>query len=216
VYDVYRRHWTALAFGVRAFPAAGLSVGAELDRTRPSFDGDSIFNWFTQTPTSRWLGSIGYSPRKLLRTSASFGFRWVGTQGDPYARDGAPTAARSDATLLGSLAGVLSLEPTELSLSTTAEAGDRGHLLGADLGVGHRMGGGRYDSRALVSLYDWDDPLRKDRDATSFSYVLGAGMKGGSGLFGRSRFGVEWEHTLNRLVSQRFRVLATLELEVFR
>ena len=73
-----------------------------------------------------------------------------------------------------------------------------------------------YDSLAILSLYDWTDPLRDDRDATSFSYGLGAGMRGGSELFGRSRFGLEWDHTVNRLVSQRFRVLATLELEVFR
>jgi tetratricopeptide (TPR) repeat protein len=55
-----------------------------------------------------------------------------------------------------------------------------------------------------------------DRDATSFSYEHGAGMRAGSELFARTPYGLEWEHTVNRLVSQRFRVLATLELEVFR
>jgi hypothetical protein len=216
VYDLYRDQWTALVVGARAFPTSRLSLGAELDRTRPSFDGDSIFNWFTQGPTTRFLGRFDYTPWKRLRTSASWGVRWFETEGDPYAFDGDRRVDRNEATLVGSLAGVLALDLTELSLSAIAEAGDRGHLSGADLRVERSLGGGRYDSLAILSLYDWTDPLRDDRDATSFSYVLGAGMRGGSELFGRSRFGLEWEHTMNRLVSQRFRVLATLELEVFR
>jgi hypothetical protein len=84
------------------------------------------------------------------------------------------------------------------------------------LSVRQSFDGGSYDALALVSLYDWADPLRRDRSATSFGYVLGAGMQAGTALFDQSRLGLEWEHTLNRLVSQRFRVLATLELEVFR
>jgi len=216
VYDLYREAWSTLAFGLRAVPSSRLVLGAELDRTRPSFDADSIFNWFTQGPTTRFLGRLDYSPWKRLRTSGSWGVRWFETEGDPYALDADRATDRGDATLVGSLAGTLALELTELSLSAVAEAGDRGHLTGADLRVERSLGGGRYDSLAVLSLYDWGDPLRETRDATSFTYVLGAGMHAGSGLFGRSRFGLEWEHTLNRLVSQRFRVLATLELEVFR
>lgn len=216
VYDLYREQWNALSAGARVFPSSRLSLGAELDRTRPSFDGDSIFNWFTHGPTTRFLGHFAYAPEKRLRASASWGVRWFETEGDPIAFDGKRTVDENDATLVGSAAGTLDLELTELSLSAVAEAGDRGHLTGADLRVERSLGGGRYDSLAVLSLYDWSDPTRTARDATSFSYVLGAGMRTGSQLFGQSRFGLEWEHTINRLVSQRFRVLATLELEVFQ
>jgi hypothetical protein len=35
-------------------------------------------------------------------------------------------------------------------------------------------------------------------------------------LFSRGRFGVEWDHTMNRLVGQSFRMLATLDFSVLR
>jgi hypothetical protein len=70
--------------------------------------------------------------------------------------------------------------------------------------------GGFYDSLVVLSLYDWSDELRPQRDATSFGYVLGGGVS----PFETTRFGVEWEHSMNRLVGQRFRLLATLDLAV--
>ncbi|MEJ1960378.1 MAG: hypothetical protein WDO56_02010 [Gammaproteobacteria bacterium] len=62
----------------------------------------------------------------------------------------------------------------------------------------------------MLSLYDWDDALRSDRSATSFSYVLGGGVAPDFMGFSRGRLGLEWEHTMNHLVGQRYRVLATL------
>ena len=53
-----------------------------------------------------------------------------------------------------------------------------------------------------------DDDLRADRDATSFGYVAGAGYK----LFPRSLVMAEFEHNLNRIVGQRFRVMLWLTL----
>ena len=44
---------------------------------------------------------------------------------------------------------------------------------------------------------------RADRDATSFGYVAGAGYK----LFPRSLVMAEFEHNMNRIVGQRFRVM---------
>jgi len=58
--------------------------------------------------------------------------------------------------------------------------------------------------------------LRPDRSATSFSYVLGGGINPTFMAFSRGRVGVEWEHTMNQLVGQRFRMLATLNFTVLR
>jgi hypothetical protein len=77
------------------------------------------------------------------------------------------------------------------------------------------FGGGRFDGLLLLSLWDWSDALRPDRDALSFAYVLGAGYHPGPSLVGRTRLGVELEHNVNRLVGQRFRALATLDVTVF-
>jgi hypothetical protein len=220
VYDLYTRLWSDLAVSVDAAPNRVLNVGGELRRSRPTFDADSIFNWFSQGATGKALGRVAYAPLRAFDTSFWWGVHWFETDADPHASsasaasNGAPE--RGGHNLTAGTASRLRLFPAELTLSMLAEAGERGRVAGADLALRTLLAGGLYDSLAMLSLYDWADPLRDERDATSLTYVLGAGVVTGSGLFSRSRLGIEWEHTFNRLVSQRFRVLATLELGVFR
>jgi hypothetical protein len=87
--------------------------------------------------------------------------------------------------------------------------------VGADVTSKKTFDAGYYDSLLVLSLYDFADELRPDRYATSFTYVLGVGILPNA-LGTRSRVGVEWEHSMNRLVGQRYRLLATLDLSVFR
>ena len=68
----------------------------------------------------------------------------------------------------------------------------------------------RWSASARVSLYNWKDALRPDRDATSFQYVLGAAFRPSDVATGR----IEWEHDMNALVGQRFRILALLDITV--
>src|SRR5206468_3473508 len=77
---------------------------------------------------------------------------------------------------LASLGGRYRFGDGSLALNTMAESGGAGHRYGGDLTGRKRYDGGYYDSLAVLSLYDWDDALRSDRSATSFSYVLGAGI----------------------------------------
>jgi len=84
--------------------------------------------------------------------------------------------------------------------------------VGADLTTTKTFEGGLYDALVVLSLYDWEDALRPTRDATSFGYVLGGGVS----PFERTRLGLEWEHDMNRLVGQRYRVLATLDLTILK
>jgi hypothetical protein len=86
------------------------------------------------------------------------------------------------------------------------EAGQSGHRLGADLTTRQQFAGGRYDSLVVLSLYDWRNETRAGRDATSFGYVLGGGIL----PLQNTRLGIEWEHNMNRLVGQRFRLLGSL------
>jgi len=99
-------------------------------------------------------------------------------------------------------------------LNTDAVGGARG-LGGIPTLAGF---GGVYACAVLcvLSLWDWSDALRPDRDATSFGYVLGAGVTPGPTFFTRSRLGVELEHDMNQLVGHRFRALVTLDLTVLK
>ena len=61
-------------------------------------------------------------------------------------------------------------------------------------------------------MYGWSDPTRPDRDAVSFGYVLAAGFSPAQ----VARFKLEWEHDTNRLVGQRYRIVALVNLLVIK
>jgi hypothetical protein len=99
---------------------------------------------------------------------------------------------------------------TVLRARGTFERGDGGRRQGGDLSGERRFMGGRWTASARVSLFDWKDNLRADRDATSFAYVLGGGFRPSPVLEAL----LEWEHDMNRLVGQRYRLLAIVNLAV--
>lgn len=219
VYDLYLSRATEYDASVDAYLTPELTVGAGLDHYLPTFDGDSIFNWFSHQGMTTYEARAEWAPSRRFAIAASGGLRAFTTQGDPerYASavadaDPAPPprgeATRTDA--------VTSLDArhrtTEGSVAARGvlEAGERGHRRGGDVTLRRLVLGGRFDALGIVSLYDWRDALRPDRAATSLQYVLGWGVRAGR----RARFGAEWEHAMNRLVGQRYRVVATLELEV--
>jgi hypothetical protein len=140
------------------------------------------------------------------------------TEGDPNTYASAPDLNQSGRTFdyLGTFGGRYRFWDGSLALNTMAEAGDAGHRYGGDLTGRKQFDGGYYDTLAVLSLYDWEDALRPDRSATSFSYVLGGAIAPNFLSFSRGRLGVEWEHTMNHLVGQRFRMLATLNFSVLR
>ena len=83
--------------------------------------------------------------------------------------------------------------------------------MGGDVS-GQRILETRYVLRGRLGVWQWDDKLRADRDATNFGYMLGAGYRFAS----RSQAVFEWQHDMNRLVGQRFRALLTLSFAVTR
>lgn len=222
VYDLYLDRFTDLAAAIDWNATSRLSVGFDVDHLVPSYDADSIFNWFWHGANTRALGRLSFAPSQILQTALGWGFRFFQTNGDPSlpaAPDGAPE--RSSRTLrhtevLLNASAHARFASTSLSLSGIAEHGETGHRGGADLSVTRTYLGGRYDGLIVLSLYDWSDALRPSRSATSFSYVLGAGLLPSLELSGQGRLGVEWEHSMNRLVGQRFRLLCTLDLTVLR
>lgn len=201
VYDLLRTKTTGYGASADAFVTRGLDVGADLDYFLPTFDGDSIWNWFAHGGTTSTTARVRWDASRRITLSGSFGGRHFDTsRGDE---------ARWD--VLGTTSAGYRYPEGSFTLRATDEQGSRGHVRGADLYALRRFEGGLYDASAIVSLYDWDDPLRPDRSATSFTYVLGAGHR----PFDRTRVGLEWEHSMNQLVGQRFRALATLAVTVY-
>jgi hypothetical protein len=90
-----------------------------------------------------------------------------------------------------------------------ADAARNGQRVGLDV-YGERTLETRYVLSARAGVWQWEDPLRPDRDAVSFQYVAGAGYK----VWPRSLVFVDFEHDINRLVGHRFRGMLWLSLAV--
>ncbi|HVY25245.1 MAG TPA: hypothetical protein VHB79_01785 [Polyangiaceae bacterium] len=217
VYDFYNQIFSQYALTGDAYLGPRVTVGGRFERYTPTFDGDSIFNWFSHMPTTSALGRADVRFSRALQATLSGGVRWFETEGSP-----STYAADPDVSKTGRLFDIsvdagarYDLGRGSLGLRGGGETGQRGHRLGGDLTARRRFGI-RYDALCMVSLWDWSDALRPDRDATSFGYVLGAGLTPSPSFFARSRLGFELEHEMNRLVGQRFRALLTLDLTVLK
>ncbi len=242
-YDLYSQRVATFCGGLEGYVTEGLTLGADFDYFEPTFDADSIWNWFTKSPVTTVTGRASVDVTKRLDVSGSGGIRQWKTEGDPdtfglgecqaaqvadpaacvgrdyfdpsrdigvYARSEDARASASTTDVLGQLAGRYRFDSALLGLRAMTQSGDRGHRVGGDLYGDKRFEEGRYALGARVSVYDWADPLRPDRDATSFAYVLGAGYRPAGFVDTR----LEWEHDMNRLVGQRYRVVAMIDLKV--
>jgi hypothetical protein len=219
VYDFYNQLFSEHGAALDWYATERLTLGAEYDYFMPTFDGDSIFNWFSHSGMTSVLGRAELMLSRRIDVAASGGmkfFRTEGNSGEYAAAQVDPNRSpdRSQAGTRGDVVGMLGgryrFGSGSLGLRSLAEGGQRGHRIGGDLTGKKTYDGGFYDSLVILSLYDWADELRPTRDATSFSYVLGGGIS----PFETTRLGLEWEHAMNRLVGQRFRLLATLDLSV--
>ena len=215
VYDFYSQLFSEYRAGLDWYTTDSITLGAEHDYYFPTFDGDSIFNWFSHRGMSTTTGRASWAPSRRFDVSLSGGVRTYRTEGNAgtYSLNGGDrTTTGTLNDILGDIAGRYRWGDGSVGLRGMGESGRRGHRAGADLTTTKSFDEGLYDTLLILSLYDWSDDLRPERDATSFTYVVG----GGFSPLERTRMGIEWEHSINELVGQRFRVLATLDLTVLR
>jgi hypothetical protein len=218
VYDLYAGVASDLAAGVDWYATSRVTLGADVERIVPTFDGDSIFNWFERAAMSTATARADWRLSRRADVAATVGVRLFETLGDPevFATGDANAAVARQVDPFASLAGRYRYPSGTVSARGVFERGARGHRYGGDITTTKSFHGGFYDTRVVLSLYDWQDALMPDRRATSFSYVLGGGMSPGIELLDVGHLGFEWEHAMNRLVGQRFRALATLDLSVLK
>ena len=243
-YDLYSQIIGTLYAGLEAYLGHKVTVGADLDYFVPTFDADSIWNWFTRSPVTTILGRASVDVTSRFDIAASGGIRMWKADGDPdtfgqgqckafggitpadclngskffdasgnaevrkFSRDEANRSLSTTTDVLANLGGRYRFNTANLGLRGMLETGDRGRRTGADVTGEKQLDGGRYTLGSRVSFYNWRDPLRPGRGANSFAYVLGGGYKPAELADVR----IEWEHDINRLVGQRFRIVALLNL----
>jgi hypothetical protein len=60
-----------------------VTVGADVDHYHPTFDADSIFNWFTHNPNTTAQGRVAVRITSQIDLAAQGGVRLFATDGDP-------------------------------------------------------------------------------------------------------------------------------------
>jgi hypothetical protein len=229
VYDFYDDRFTNIYGSLDAYVAKPLTLSLDYDFYAPVFDADSIWNFFagdpmndvglraSLTPTDRLSMSAGGHVRVYevststdnpYDSSANVGLKapngspalnvsgWYPSNGNPF--DGG-----------GSFGLRYKWGEGSANVRGAADFGDDGERVGGDVS-GEELVETRYLFRGRVGVWQWDDKLRPDRDATDFGYVLGVGYR----FAPRCQAVFEWQHDINRLVGQRFRTMLTVSVAV--
>ncbi|HET9931133.1 MAG TPA: hypothetical protein VFQ35_10620, partial [Polyangiaceae bacterium] len=179
-YDLYNRAVSDALVSVDVYAPKNLIVGADVDYYYPTFDADSIFNFFTHRGMTTAVARLSYASKSALSGTASAGLRWYATSGDPQVfgeqqlNDTTSRATAVQRDWIAQGGARYRMGPSTIAFDLNAQSGISGHRVGGDLSTRRTFQGGRVDALAVASLYDWNDPVRPTRSATCFTYVLGA------------------------------------------
>jgi hypothetical protein len=219
-YDLYVARMANVFASIDGYVSKRVTLSLDYDYFVPTFDGDSIWNVFLAMPMND-LG-LRASWETTDRLSLAGGLRGrafqVQTEPETLERPTSPNQL-ADANYYPSsaldpmgganLAARYRFGEGSLGARGAADVARSGDRVGMDV-FGERTLETRYVFSGRAGLWHWDDKLRPERDALSFGYVTGVGYK----LFPRSLALVEFEHNVNRIAGQRFRVMLWLTLAV--
>jgi hypothetical protein len=221
VYDFYDDRVTTIYGSFDAYVAKPLTLSLDYDYYAPVFDADSIWNFFAGNPMNDLGVRASVTPSDHFSISGGAHARvyMVQTSSDNPTNSSPNISNAATANFYpsnglpfdegGSLAARYKWGDGSVGLRAAADNGDNGERVGADVS-GERILESRYVFRGRLGVWQWDDKLRPDRDATDFGYMLGVGYR----FAPRCQAGFEWQHDINRLVGQRFRTLLTVSVAV--
>ena len=219
IYDLYNAKFGTLYANLDAFLGKGVTVGVDYQFYQPTFDADSIWNIFLSEPlndvglratwaaTERFAVSAGAHARIYTVQTAE---EVPGTSPNIYVAN--PSYFPSTPLSFdggGDFAARYKFGEGSLGARASGNFGQGGDRVGGDV-MGERIVETRYVFQGRVNLWQWNDNLRPDRDATSFGYVAGLGYR----FAPRSQTLFELQQDTNRLVGLRFRAMLYLTLAV--
>jgi hypothetical protein len=222
VYDFYDNRLTSVFGSLDGYIARPLTVSLDYDYYAPVFDADSIWNIFAGDPTNDVGVRASLTPTDRLSISGGGAVRIYNVQTAPDNPTDSSPGVNNAAGITagyptnghpfdggGSLAGRYKWGDGQIGFRGAADFGQNGERVGGDLS-GEDLLEARYLFRARLGVWQWDDKLRPDRDATNFGYVLGVGYR----FAPRCQTVFEWQQDMNRLVGQRFRTMLTVSVAV--
>jgi len=216
-YDLYDVKFGQIYASVDAFATKRATVSVDYDYYSPTYDADSIWNFFAGDPMNDISLRATFDATHKLSFAASGNARIYTVETTADNAFQSPAASGTGAGVYpsnghpfdegGNLSARYKWGEGNVAFRGAADVGDAGDRIGGDFS-GQRILETRYVVRGRIGVWQWDDKLRADRDATNFGYMLGAGYR----FAPRCQTVVEWQHDMNRLVGQRFRALLTLSL----
>ena len=220
-YDLYNARFANLFASVDVYASHRLTLSVDYDYYVPTFDADSIWNFFLAMPMNDLGLRASYDATDHLAFSGGVRGRAFGVQTGPEEGLTQPTSPngldnanyypKGGLDIMGgaNLAGRYHFGEGSLGMRGAADVARNGNRYGLDI-YGERTLETRFVLSARTGVWQWDDHLRDDRQATSFQYVLGAGYK----LWPRSLVFADFEHNMNRLAGQRFRAMLWLSVAI--
>lgn len=202
IHDFPRAQITSWYATLDGFVTSWLTTGIDVDHVIPTFDGDSIWSFFSTEPTTTLLGRGDVGLTNRWRLAVAGGVRWVDIESE---------TSTTMLDVLGRASVRHDHDGGRVGMGSLTDRGERGSRDGVDV-FADQWFEDRFLVSGRVSVADWRDAMRTDRSTTSLGYVLGGGFRVGDETMAR----LEWEHDTNELVGQRYRILASLQLLVSR
>jgi hypothetical protein len=220
IYDFYNARFGSVYANLDAFVAKGVTVGLDYQFYQPSFDGDSIWNFFLSEPMNDLGARATWNVNDRVGLSAGAHARIYTVQtSEEFPTGTSPNIQANNPSYFpsspnsydggGDFNARYRFGEGHLGLRASGNFGPEGDRVGGDVN-GERVLDTRYVFEGRLGVWQWNDNLRPDRDATSFGYVAGVGYR----FAPRSQTLFELQQDTNRLVGLRFRAMLYLTLAV--
>lgn len=216
-YDMYVKKMANIYASVDWFTTQALTLSVDYDYYQPTFDGDSIWNFFMAMPMNDIGLRAAWDPTSRVAIAGGLRGRAFTLQTEnektpgssPNELDSANYYPSSKFEPMGGANAAVRYRIGEgvIGARGAADLARSGDRIGVDV-YGERTLETRFVLQARTGVWHWNDKLRADRDAASVGYVLGAGYK----LFPRSLVLVDFQHDMNRIAGQRFRAMLWLTI----
>ena len=207
VYDLFRSKVIEHRAAVVAHLAEPLRLSVNYRYRMPTFDADSIFNWFGAVGSTDLRPRLDVDLRRDLTLGVSAGIRWYQAPWSSVTTD-AGTVRGYERDWIGNVDSTWHSRTLLVRIADTTEVGDAGDRYVADAYLSYQLYGGTLVPSAIVSVARFRDHLRSDFNSSVFTYVLGCRYA----PIRAPRFGLDWEHSVSDVAAQRFRVVGTVDV----
>lgn len=215
-YDFYSGRVNSIYGSVDGYVTPKLTLSADYDYYAPTYDADSIWNFFVGNPMNDVGLRAALDATRSIALSAGGNVRVSSTETAPS--NSTTSLASTPSTALyptssatfdggGFLAGRHRHGANTEGIRASFLTGREGHRNGGEVYAEHLLWG-RTMLIGRASLFDWNDTLRPGRDATSVGAVAGVGYL----VAPRARTQIEYQMDTNRLVGIRSRIVLWLTL----